>query len=103
MKITPKYDELSFIFLMSIEGKIIKNIKGNVKILDKEQNIIKTSQIIPNVETEIKIPDNFKSWSPEDPYLYKVEYSYGNDVVKSFFGMRKFLIDLGKKILKDYF
>jgi len=103
VKITPKYDEPSVTFLMIIEGKDLKNIKGNVKILDKEQNIIKTSQIIPNVETEIKMPDKFRSWSPEDPYLYKVEYTYGNDVVKSYFGMRKFSIGLDKKNIKRLF
>ena len=75
MKITPRYDKPSITFLMTIEGKKLKNYKGKVKILDKEYNIIKTSQIIPNIETEIKMPNNFRSWSPEDPYLYKVEYT----------------------------
>ena len=103
MKITPRYDESSVTFLMTIEGKNLKNIKGKVKILDKEQNIINTSQIIPNVETEIKMPGNFRSWSPEDPYLYKVEDTYGKDIVRYYFGMRKFSIGLDKKILKDYF
>ena len=103
VKITPRYDEPSVTFLMTIEGKNLYNIKGKVKILDKEQNIIKTLRIIPNVETEIKMPDNFRSWSPEDPYLYKVEYTYGKDVVKSYFGMRKFSIGLDKKNIKRLF
>ena len=103
VKITPRYDEPSVTFLMTIEGKNLKSIKGTVKILDKEQNIISTSQIIPNVETEIKMPRNFRSWSPEDPYLYKVEYTYGKDIVKSYFGMRKFSIGLDKKNIKRLF
>ena len=103
MKITPRYDKPSVTFLMTIEGKKLKNYKGNAKILDKEHNIIKTSQIIPNIETEIKMPNNFRSWSPEDPYLYQIEYTYGKDIVKSYFGMRKFSIGLDKKNIKRLF
>ena len=103
VKITPKYDEPSVTFLMTIEGKNLENMKGKIKILDKEQKIIQTSLIIPNIETEIKMPDNFRSWSPEDPYLYRVEYTFGKDVVKSYFGMRKFSIGLDKKNIKRLF
>jgi hypothetical protein len=88
---------------MTIEGKNLENMKGKIKILDKEQKIIQTSLIIPNIETEIKMPDNFRSWSPEDPYLYRVEYIFGKDVVKSYFGMRKFSIGLDKKNIKRLF
>jgi hypothetical protein len=68
VKIIPRYDEPSTTILMIVEGKKLKNYKGNIKILDKEYNIIKSSQIIPNLEIEIKMPDNFRSWSPEAPY-----------------------------------
>jgi len=40
-------------------------------------------------DTTVKIPD-FKSWSPESPFLYNVVFKYGKDTVKSYFGMRKF-------------
>ena len=103
VKITPNYDEHSVTFLMTIDGKKDKNIEGKVKILDEEENIIKTSNLIPNKETEIKMPKNFRSWSPEDPYLYKVEYNYGKDVVKSYFGMRKFSIGYDKRNIKRLF
>ena len=103
VKITPNYDEHSVTFLMTIEGKNDKNIQGKVKILDEEENIIKTSNLIPNIETEIKMPKNFRSWSPEEPYLYKVEYNYGKDVVKSYFGMRKFSIGYDKRNIKRLF
>ena len=102
VKITPKYDENSVTFLMTIEGKR-ENIQGKVKILDEEHNIINTSNLIPNIKTEIKMPKNFRSWSPEEPYLYKVEYNYGKDVVKSYFGMRKFSIGYDKRNIKRLF
>ena len=32
----------------------------------------------------------FKSWSPESPFLYRVILTVGEDCVESYFGMRKF-------------
>lgn len=40
-------------------------------------------------ERVIKLP-SFKPWSPESPFLYDVVFKYKKDVVKSYFGMRKF-------------
>lgn len=37
----------------------------------------------------IEMPKDFKSWSPEDPFLYKVMYISRRDKVESYFGMRK--------------
>ena len=36
----------------------------------------------------IPMPD-FRAWSPEDPYLYDVSVTLGEDRVESYFGMRK--------------
>ena len=104
VKINPNYDEHSVSFLMSIEGDKKQAIDGFIKILDNEENIlINSSKILPNIEQNVTISENFRSWSPEDPYLYKVEYSYGEDVVKSYFGMRKFSIGLDKNNIKRLF
>ena len=104
VKITPNYDNHSVSFLMSIEGNKENIIKGYIKIFDNEEKIlINSSEIIPNIETNIIIQENFRSWSPEDPYLYKVEYSYGKDLVKAYFGMRKFSIDIDKNNIKRLF
>ena len=104
VKITPNYDNHSVSFLMIIEGNKNKKLNGYVKILDNdEKKTINISKIIPDIEQNIIISENFKSWSPEDPYLYKVEYSYGKDVVKAYFGMRKFSIDYDKNHIKRLF
>ena len=104
VKIIPDYDNHSVSFLMSIDGDKKKKFDGHLKIFDKDvKNIINTSDIMPNSEKNIIISKNFRSWSPEDPYLYKVEYTYGEDVVKSYFGMRKFSIGLDKKHIKRLF
>lgn len=34
--------------------------------------------------------ENYQLWSPENPKLYDVAFKVGNDIVKSYFGMRKF-------------
>lgn len=38
----------------------------------------------------IKMPEGFKLWSPESPCLYTFTARCGKDVVKGYFGMRKF-------------
>ena len=35
-------------------------------------------------------PEFFRPWSPEDPFLYTVEFDAGEDHVESYFAMRKF-------------
>ena len=101
VKITPKYDFNSVSFNMTVEGN--QKIIGNIKIFDKENKLVNFSQVIPNVEENIVLPISFISWSPENPYLYNVEYSYGNDTVKSYFGMRKFSINADSNGIKRLF
>ncbi len=36
------------------------------------------------------LPEYFRPWSPEDPFLYDLEISLGSDTVKSYVAMRKF-------------
>ena len=79
VKITPDYDneQVSFEF---------ENAEGvEILIYDGSQLIAETT------ERTIKIPQ-FKSWSPESPFLYDVVFKYGKDRVKSYFGMRKFSV-----------
>ena len=107
VKITPNYDDQSVSFYMTLpEDKSdtnINNIKGEVKILDENNNVISSGNILPYKEVNISLPNNFRSWSPEDPYLYKIEYSFGNDKVKSYFGMRKFSIGFDDSNIKRLF
>ncbi|MGE5496065.1 MAG: glycoside hydrolase family 2 protein [Burkholderiales bacterium] len=42
-------------------------------------------------ETTARLPvKGFRFWSPDDPFLYKVKITAGEDTVKSYFGMREF-------------
>lgn len=47
--------------------------------------------IADTTEHTVKIPD-FKSWSPENPFLYKVVFKACGEKIKSYFGMRKFSV-----------
>ena len=44
----------------------------------------------PGEPVAIKMPKDFACWSPENPKLYHFTAKYGKDVVKGYFGMRKF-------------
>ena len=104
VKIIPNYDNNSVSFIMNVEGSKEKQNEGFIKIFDdKEKILINSSKITPNIEETIIISEKINSWSPENPYLYKLEYTYGEDKVKSYFGMRKFSIDIDKKGIKRLF
>ena len=38
----------------------------------------------------VQLPDNFKSWSPDNPFLYNLKLITRRDEVMCYFGMRKF-------------
>ncbi len=82
-RITPDYDgeQVSFEF---------ENAQGvQITVYDGNEVIADTS------DTVIKLPV-FKPWSPESPFLYKVIFTYGEDRVESYFGMRKFSTGVDK-------
>lgn len=47
-----------------------------------------TFSALTNQETSVELP-GFHPWSPEDPYLYQVTLTAGQDRVSSYFAMRK--------------
>lgn len=79
VKITPDYDNESVTFDFE------DNITVETLIYDGENLIADTT------DKTIKI-ENFKEWSPEHPFLYKIVFKYHSDCVESYFGMRKFSI-----------
>lgn len=79
VRITPDYDNEQVKF--EFDGA------ENVEILIYDG----THQIADTTDRIVKITD-FKPWSPETPFLYDVVFRYGDDTVKSYFGMRKFSV-----------
>lgn len=80
VRITPDYDNEQVKFDFVADCDVLTSV------YDGDTLIAETS------EKTVKIP-NFKSWSPESPFLYDVVFSCGKDRVKSYFGMRKFSIE----------
>lgn len=79
VRITPDYDNEQATF------EYPNDISVEVLIYDGNELIADTT------DRTVKI-QNFKSWSPESPFLYNVVFKYGSDKVKSYFGMRKFSV-----------
>ncbi len=55
-----------------------------------------------NEPVRLKIPD-FIAWSPENPHLYPLNITMGEDKVESYFGMRKFSVERDEKGVKRLF
>lgn len=64
------------------------SLRANVTVHDGDE-IVATAHLDPGRGTEIPIPDPHL-WSPEDPHLYRVTVTLGDDVVRGYFGMRSF-------------
>ncbi len=78
LKITPDIDN-------SVLKLIVFSKASTVKV-SYEDKII---EIPSNKEVSLKI-DNLHLWSPEDPYLYPLKVESNDDVITSYFAMRKF-------------
>lgn len=77
VKITPDYDneQVKFEYFGTDDVEVL--------IYDGDELIADTT------EHTVKIPD-FKSWSPESPFLYNVVFKACGESIRSYFGMRKF-------------
>lgn len=90
VKITPDYDGEKVHF----EYNGTDNVE--VLIYDGEELIADTT------DHTVMIPD-FKSWSPESPFLYKVTFKACGEKIKSYFGMRKFSLGIDSNGVKRLF
>ncbi len=63
------------------------DVPVSVIVLDGGNAI--ASEVFEGYEGSIKL-ENYELWCPENPKLYDVAFKVGNDIVKSYFGMRKF-------------
>lgn len=84
--ITPDIDTATVKFEM-VTPNAVEN--ANVEIYDGEEKVAEGT--FENNEVVVKI-DGFKLWSPEEPNLYDVVIKADEDVITSYFGMRKYSI-----------
>ncbi len=79
--ITPLYDE----------GKVLFSLVGDFEqaIISISENGNLITRAITNERSFEYTFDSFRSWSTEDPFLYDVFVETEDDIIKSYFGMRK--------------
>lgn len=69
---------------------IIDGNSNNYNVTIKENTTVLFNQQVENTAS-IKL-ENVISWTPENPFLYDLIISNGEDTISSYFGMRKFSI-----------
>lgn len=93
LKITPLYDESAVrleITLTEPEHLEIQMMQGD-DFFCSYVNKRDFSSDSPRIVRDLPLPD-FKSWSPEQPYLYDISIITPSDRVQSYFAMRKFSV-----------
>ena len=98
LEITPLYDEGAVKIQVKAKGEA-EHI--GITVFAEGEMII---TLATDVFEEIVVPlGEFIPWTPENPYLYDLEITYGEDKIKSYFGMRKFSTGKDKNgILRFY-
>lgn len=108
IKITPLYDEDSVKLEIFQEGgsltdTVAKDMPRDCEVtiyeegkevasMHMEQSVVVEQKKRKVITTVLAIPDK-RSWSPIVPFLYDVTIRLGQDVVRSYFGMRIFTIE----------
>ena len=105
VKMTPFYDDGKIEFepecIVNNEKKL-KEEKIKYLITDKTGKSI-NGEIPLAGKSLIEIPKPIFSWSPEEPNLYQVKFTFGEDIVSSYFAMRKFSISEDSRKIKRLF
>ena len=84
--LTPDIDQNTLTVKAAIEGA---TKEGKVEVIDNGAVI--ASGELNDGECVIAL-EGYKLWSPENPYLYDLKITMGDDEVASYFGMRKYSV-----------
>lgn len=93
--------KLNINYDMQLLNLTILGDSDNYLVTVKEDNKVIFKENLPS-SSSIHI-ENMHSWSPEDPFLYDLIISDGNDEISSYFGMRKYSIGCDKNGKKRLF
>ncbi|MEG0769871.1 MAG: glycoside hydrolase family 2 TIM barrel-domain containing protein [Ruthenibacterium sp.] len=93
MSITPQYSRGEVEVVVTPSDKNVC-LQGSVQVYDGTRKI--AEGVLSENTACLEIPA-FKSWSPEQPFLYTMKVTAGQDQVESYFGMREFSIIQGKQ------
>ena len=58
----------------------------------RENGAVKAQLTADSPAFSVPMGDDFRLWSPEDPFVYDLTLTMGEDTVESYFGMRKFSV-----------
>ena len=61
-----------------------------IEVFDAEGNSVAKAKNDAPKGVKVKMPKDFKLWSPESPYLYTFKATFKKDAFTGYFGMRKF-------------
>ena len=92
IKITPLFDE----------GELELTVTSNSRLACRAHADGQELSFFSNEPARLKLP-NFIAWTPENPHLYSLSISMGEDSVESYFGMRKFSVEHDEKGVKRLF
>ncbi len=67
------------------------NVMFRFTVYDRGKAVAEAAAL-PGQTVRIKLPD-MHPWTPDDPYLYELLTEAGEDIVSSYFGMRKLSVD----------
>ena len=91
MTILPDIDRDKLVLKLDIEGEAIC---ADVVVMDGNK-LLKAQKCFG--DTVVVDFDDYELWSPENPKLYDLAVRVGDDVVRSYFGMRKFSVITDRK------
>ena len=125
LKITPLYDEAAV--KVKVHLKTWDDSANHDGAIEKEEaprqirfSVLDGGNVVAEVVSEVTVKNvagseldavaeetillgDFISWTPDNPHLYDLEITYGEDKVTSYFGMRKFSVGKDKNgILRFY-
>lgn len=98
VKITPDYDGASVHFEVQSSDAALE-----AEIVITDASGAEVARGVTKAQKLTMPMGNFHAWSPEDPYLYRLHYTAGEDVVDSYFAMRKFSYGRDKMGIMRFF
>ena len=101
-RVTPDFDAGAVDVLVKGVGDV-KGARCMVKVLKDGRQLACGEVAAWGRALRLKLPTPVAAWSPESPALYDLEIALGNDLVKGYFGMRKFEVKKDPKgVLRFY-
>lgn len=96
VKITPVFDEERVkIRVLAENPDGIESMPVDIEVYEGDKIVAQESGVSNKT---ISVPiKKIRPWSPENPFLYDVVVKMGDDLVKSYFGMRKISVGFDKR------